>query len=112
MELFDKWSNNDPKKLTRNTDPETSSEAAANMVESGALASQRRTILKCVIENPDLTGAEMELIDGVGRGVPSRRLIELVRLGLIKVSGKRPSKTNGNMMQTYRAVDNGKTQGE
>ena len=105
MELFNKWSDNDPKKLSRKTDPETSHRAAAGMTASGKLSSQRKMMLKCVIENPDLTAAEMELVDGVERGVPSRRLVELVRAGLIKVSGKRPSKTNGNSMQTYRVVD-------
>ena len=103
-ELFDKWSQNDPKKLARKTDPETSHIAAVNVSQGGKLSAQRRAMLKCVIENPDLTAAEMELLDGVGRGVPSRRLIELVRAGLIEVSGKRPSKTNGNVMQTYRVV--------
>ena len=46
----------------------------------------------------------MEMLDGVDRGMPSRRLIELVRAGLIEVSGKRPSRTNGNVMQTYRVA--------
>ena len=105
MELFNKWSDNDPRKLSRKTDPETSHRAAAGIAAGGKLNSQRRTMLKCVIENPDLTGAEMELIEGVERGVPSRRLVELVRAGLIEVSGKRPSKTNGNVMQTYRVAD-------
>tara|TARA_R110000824_G_scaffold122386_1_gene279423 strand:- start:2247 stop:2579 length:333 start_codon:yes stop_codon:yes gene_type:complete len=104
MDLFDKWSDNDPKRLTRKTDPETSHRAAAGMVASGKLSSQRKVMLKCVIENPDLTGAEMEMLDGVDRGMPSRRLIELVRAGLIEVSGKRPSRTNGNVMQTYRVA--------
>jgi predicted HTH transcriptional regulator len=103
-ELFNKWSQNDPKKLARRTDPETSHSAAASIAEGGKLSAQRKMMLKCVIENPDLTAAEMELIEGVQRGVPSRRLIELVRAGLIEVSGKRPSKTNGNVMQTYRVV--------
>ena len=89
----------------RNTDPDTSKKAAEDLIDSGRMGQQRQTVFNLVVANPDSTSAELAEIGNLDRYTPSRRLSELVKLGLIKVSGKRPSRTNGNMMQTYRKID-------
>ena len=90
--------------MAHRDDPDTSREAARDVIGSGALSRQRQLVLQLVRDNPDSTSAELAAIGNVSRHLPARRLIDLVRARLVKVSGRRRCNVNGTNMQTYVAI--------
>ena len=93
-----------PRSLTHRTDPQTSEAAARDLIQSGRLGEQQEQVLKLVRTYPDSTSAELAKFGRLERHIPARRLSELKRKGLVKVSGQRPCKTNGRLMQTYQVT--------
>ena len=68
---------------SRNTDPETSYQAAAEAEGSGRAKGQRTLCLGVVRANPGLTAAEIAKEARLERHVPSRRLPELRDVGYV-----------------------------
>jgi len=89
-------------RLARNTDPDTSHEAAEHMVQSGKAATQRAQVLAIVRDLPDKTAGEIARQMGPGSAhKPSRRLADLRRLGLVHVSGVRKCTITGRRCSTW-----------
>lgn len=88
---------------SRTTDPDTSRMAAKRIAESGALAHQRETCLQAVRAEPGLTAAEIAQVVGCERHVPSRRLPELRRAGLVASPRDRARvcRVTGNVSLTW-----------
>ena len=72
--------------LSRTTDPETSREAARQMIESGALNAQSQFVYSVLADNQGLTSRELADIGGGDvhqqRARFSRRLPDLVKRGV------------------------------
>ena len=85
----------------RRTDPVTSQIAGDTMIDSGKIGKQRQIVFDLVKSHPDSTSAEIARYGNMDRHIPGRRLTELVRLGLVEITGRRSCQTNGNLMQTY-----------
>lgn len=68
--------------LARRTDPETSHAAARSMVEEAGV--QRERILERLRDSQGLTNDEIDAIFGWRTGTASRRVVELVRAGLVE----------------------------
>lgn len=88
---------------SRTTDPDTSRMAANRIAESGALAAQRTKCLEAVLAEPGLTAAEIAQVVGCERHVPSRRLPELRRAGLVSSPRDRARvcRVTGNVSLTW-----------
>jgi predicted transcriptional regulator len=71
------------KAASRRSDPNTSKEAATNIEASGKAGTQRRKIYEFVKHHPGLTSAEIAWELDLDRYIPSRRLPELKRSGLV-----------------------------
>ena len=67
----------------RKSDPQTSHEAAKQVTDSGAASAQREQCLAAVKLAQGMTAAELTKIIGCERHMPSRRLPELRRAGLV-----------------------------
>ena len=81
--------------LSRNTDPATSNMAARQLLESGALDTQRALVYAVLSENEGLTSRELaDLVPGGDkheeRARFSRRLPDLKNLGLAAQGDARP----------------------
>lgn len=90
----------------RASDPQTSHDAAAKVKESGALAAQREQCLAAVRAFPGLTAAELAVAMRCERHVPSRRLPELRRVGLVSspLERIRVCRNTGNKSLTWWPV--------
>ncbi len=75
--------------LFKNGGPETSREAAEELVTSGKLAGMELRALNLVTLHPGRTGAELEKLAGLERGQVSKRLSTLVTQGRIIRGEKR-----------------------
>lgn len=73
----------------RNTDPDTSHEAAERITESGERARQAQRVLLCVTLYPGRTSAEIAGLMFAERQMPARRLPELVTAGAVERGPKR-----------------------
>ncbi len=88
----------------RTTDPPTSHLAAKKAESSGRASGQRRICLKCVVEFPGLTAAELAATAnraGIDRYVFSRRLPELRKAGFIHNGPKRICRVQDSLCTTW-----------
>ena len=90
--------------LFRRTDPATSREAAAHMVETGKLGEAQQRVLALVRRSPGLTALMLAEVAGEwDPRVINRRLPELERLGLIR-RGEPKRQGTGRRAVTWWAV--------
>lgn len=87
--------------LARNTDPLTSHKAAFDVERRGAAANQRERCLKQVRKTPGRTAAEIAVLGGMERHVPSRRLPELRTAGDVENRDTRTCEVTGNTSLTW-----------
>lgn len=73
----------------RNSDPDTSHEAAERITESGERERQAQRVLLCVKLYPGRTSAEIAGLMFEDRQMPARRLPELVTAGAVERGPKR-----------------------
>ena len=85
----------------RNRDPETSREAAIAAEKSGSAGCQRTACLRAVRDMPGSTAAEIAAYLELERHVPSRRLPELRRLGLVRNGPARICREQGKRSLTW-----------
>ena len=90
--------------LARNTDPSTSHQAADEVEASGRAASQRHLCLLEVWKKPGRTAAEIAQAANLERHVPSRRLPELRKAGLVRAGEDRVCAVTGNPSMTWFPV--------
>ena len=100
--------------LARNTDPETSHEAADNIVDSGKCHLQRVAVYNALKEqnakliNPHPTSAELARWYGLDRYMVGRRLSDLEHMGMVEkvtIDGaleKRKCTVHGSRATTWR----------
>lgn len=69
--------------IARDSDPQTSHDAAANVTASGTRAAHCATILDAVKAHPDSTAGELAAITGIDRVEVGRRLPDLRNAGLV-----------------------------
>lgn len=81
--------------MSRATDPDTSNQAAAEMIATGAAQQQRDRVFAVLMETDGLTSDEIAQRSGMQRHQPARRLPEMERLGLVVRGLKRASKVTG-----------------
>lgn len=85
----------DPRKLAARADPESSHKAAAELVESGRLGSQCKTVLEALKKEVEpATACEIAKNSGLDRIMVSRRLPDLEKVGLVKRCGQRECKAS------------------
>ena len=87
--------------LTRFTDPVTSHLAVEQIAKSGALAAQRQVCLRAVHDEPGLTAAEILAKVECERHVPSRRLPDLRKAGLVVSNRPRICRVTGSTSLTW-----------
>ena len=88
------------KRLARTTDPETSKQAARELVASGQLGDQQRQTLKLIELFPGSTARELKL-RGAVIWDPHKRIFELKKLGLIRDGGARKCTITGKSALTW-----------
>ena len=86
---------------SRMTDPLTSHAAATTAERTGQAQRQRDTCLNQVRSRPGLTAAEIAGFAGLERHVPSRRLPELRRAGLVTNGETRTCAVMGSRAMTW-----------
>ena len=101
-DLFDSESTRD---MHRRADPDTSRQAAAEVVKTGIASSQRERLLATLIEYPNMTTAELARLAHMDRHAAGRRMPELVKRDLATATGTRKCGINGTMAQTYKAIE-------
>lgn len=87
--------------MSRATDPDTSHEAAAGHVASGANELQRAAVLAALVERPGMTSDEVAWAARMGRHAAARRLPELERAGLVVRGAARVSAVGGRRGLTW-----------
>lgn len=87
----------------RNSDPESSKEAAREMTESGAIASQRMQVYVALKRHNNSTARELSAASGITVHVIGRRLTELDRLGLVVRGPIRVCKIGNRSATEWRA---------
>lgn len=90
--------------LARNTDPLTSYKAAFDVERRGTAANHRTRCLEQVRKTPGRTAAELAILCGMERHVPSRRLPELRTAGEVENGDTRICTATGNMSMTWWLV--------
>lgn len=88
----------------RNTDPDTSHEAARDIVESGMQAQQQAQVAAAVRRHPGLTSRELADAASMDRHKVARRLPELEADGLVVHGVPRVCKLSGKRCQTWLPV--------
>ena len=94
-----------PRATARRSDPDTSHQAAVGIEASGKAGTQRAAVLECVRCDPGQTSAEIAVAAGLERAIPSRRLPELERAGLIRKGDARLCYINQTRMVTWHPVE-------
>lgn len=89
----------------RLTDNMTSWEAADGVERSGRAGRQRERCLHVVRHRPGLTAAEIAVVTGLERHVPSRRLPELRTAKLVENREDRVCRVKGRRSMTWWPVD-------
>jgi hypothetical protein len=84
-----------PESLARRSDPETSHEAAREIVASGTDAAQCERVLEALRRYPNHTSADLAKLSGIDRYVTARRLSELQASGRARTGGKTLSHSTG-----------------
>jgi len=69
---------------SRKSDPETSVQAAQKLQRSGKWRGQKQRVFEALRRNPGSTSAELAEFMGGDRYIPSRRLPDLARVGMVK----------------------------
>lgn len=92
-------------RLHRAHDPETSREAAFDIVATGTAARMERLALRYITENLGRTARELEVIAGVENGQIRKRLATLRRKGKIANGENRRCNISGRNAQTWFAVE-------
>lgn len=88
----------------RNTDPETSHEAARHMVDSGARRAQQQRVAAVVRKHPGLTSRELAEVAGMDRHMVARRLPELEADGIVVHGAPRKCRISEMRCQTWLPV--------
>lgn len=88
----------------RNTDPETSHEAARHMVDSGARRAQQQRVAAAVRKHPGLTSRELAEVAGMDRHMVARRLPELEGDGIVVHGAPRKCRISEMRCQTWLPV--------
>lgn len=107
MNLFDDM---DPP-ISRNSDPETSHDAAADLTASGARSRMASITLAGLRENPGLTSKELEKLLGFEDGAIRKRLNDLRHLKLADNGPERRCSITGKTAQTWVPRDSGEAAG-
>lgn len=95
----------DLKARSRNSDPETSYDAARLVEISGKAGSQRRRCYDAIRLQPGLTSSEVDNLLGFSREVAHRRLPELRDAGLLKTGPERVCRIRGTSHLTWFPAD-------
>lgn len=82
-------------------DPDTSREAAAGNLASGANDAQRAAVLAALKKTPGMTSDEIAVAAGIDRHAAGRRCPELERAGLIRRGEPRVSTVGGKRGVTW-----------
>lgn len=90
--------------LSRASDPWTSYQAAEQLAKTGRWANQKAAVLAAVRTNPGSTSAELAVTMAGDRYVPSRRLAELERDGLVTRGPARLCRVTHKNCITWRPV--------
>ena len=90
-------------RMARASDPQTSHDAAAQHVASGANAAQRMACLR-VMNRTWMTSDEVAELAGIERHAAARRLPELARVGLVERGPAKVSTVGGRRGVTWRKV--------
>ena len=86
----------------RNTDPETSHQAAAQVERSGKAAMRRSMLASYVKEHPGLTNGEIaDALPEIGYQETTRRMGEVEKLGLIRRGEPRVCSVHGTKQATW-----------
>lgn len=93
----------------RNTDPDTSHEAARDLVDSGAQAQQQAQVATAVRQHPGLTSRELAFSAGLDRHMVARRLPELESDGLVVHGAPRICSMSRKRCQTWLPVLTGES---
>ncbi len=88
----------------RNTDPDTSHEAARDLVASGMQAQQQAQVAAAVRQHPGLTSRELAFSAGLDRYMVARRLPELESDGLVVHGAPRICSMSRKRCQTWLPV--------
>lgn len=88
----------------RNTDPDTSHEAARDLVDSGAQAQQQAQVATAVRQHPGLTSRELAFSAGLDRHMVARRLPELESDRLVVHGAPRICSMSRKRCQTWLPV--------
>lgn len=94
------------RELARETDPDTSKEAARKL-DAGRAGSMRRRLLSCFISGP-MTAEEAASAAGYGPEVGAwKRVSDLLNLGLVEDSGKKKLGSSGRPQRILSITDLG-----
>lgn len=88
----------------RNTDPDTSHEAARDLVDSGTQAQQQAQVVSALRQHPGLTSRELAFSAGLDRHMVARRLPELEAEGLAVHGAPRICSMSRKRCQTWLPV--------
>ena len=87
--------------LARKSDPPTSHQAAASLVDEGKLGNMQRMVLALIREHPGLTGSELDEISPGRKGQAHKRLKELERKNLIYAGEIRTCTISRQLARAY-----------
>lgn len=87
------------KHLARRTDPDTSKLVASDIAREGTVGRLHQLVIDTVAKHPNKTAREISDIAGVDN--LHKRVAELVRRQLLRVTGYRQCTVSGRMAQTY-----------
>lgn len=88
----------------RNTDPDTSHEAARDLVDTGTQAQQHAQVASALRLHPGLTSRELAFSAGLDRHMVARRLPELEAEGLAVHGAPRICSMSRKRCQTWLPV--------
>ncbi|MBD8696574.1 winged helix-turn-helix domain-containing protein [Stenotrophomonas sp. CFBP 13718] len=88
----------------RNTDPDTSHEAARDLVDSGTQAQQQAQVASALRQHPGLTSRELAFSACLDRHMVARRLPELEAEGLAVHGAPRICSMSRKRCQTWLPV--------
>jgi hypothetical protein len=90
-------------RLARSTDPVTSHQAASNVSKTGSAARWQQVALDLIRRRPGMTARELESAGGYENGQIRKRLLEVMRGGLIHKGTARTCRVSGRQAATWWA---------
>ena len=90
-------------RLARSTDPVTSHQAASNVSKTGSAARWQQVALDLIRRRPGMTARELESAGGHENGQIRKRLLEVMRGGLIHKGTARTCRVSGRQAATWWA---------